>query len=128
MRVASLAGHLAGGETAARLSMVHVFFRDRLPVARPARSRIELVDRREECGAAADAAEDAFAVLVPVRAAERPFGAALSGDIEGKVAAQLGFPLIVALDDFGDRYDSFTDAGVIEVDDRHIAWSAAGAP
>src|SRR5512140_558760 len=78
MRSASGAGYFGSGipEVAIRI-FADIFFCQRLPKARPARTRLVLRLRCEQVVAAANAAVYPFGVIIPILSRERSFGAFL---------------------------------------------------
>src|SRR5262249_37572442 len=93
-----------------------VLFVDRLPETRPARAGFEFRVRAEERGLAADAAIQAFLVVVPGRAGEGEFRVLPSCDVERDLR-ELFLPLPGALDDLGQLLHAAAGASVGELDD-----------
>ena len=100
-----------------------VFFSDGRVEAWPAGTRFELSLGVEESSVAADAAEDAGAVLVPTDAGVRHLGVSLAGNVVG-VFAELMEPFAIGLHNLGDGFAAQLLAIVAEVDDSDFAWCA----
>jgi hypothetical protein len=77
----------------------NIFPRDRLPEARPARTRVELGLRRKKRRTTANATIDPLLVKIPVGTGVSHFGISSAGDIK-RIGGELSSPLHLALDDF----------------------------
>ena len=106
MRVAAAAEHFGARHAVAGVPLhFHIFCRDRLPVARPARAGMEFRVRTEKRLAAADAGIDSIGLGIFVFAGEGRLGSLLARH-EKLFVVQLRTPLRIALLDFFAHGDS----------------------
>src|ERR1019366_2026213 len=102
MRFAAAAGNFCACDSQAAIDFFDdVFFGDWLVKAGPACARIEFGGGVEQGGVTADAAEDAFCVVVGIFVGVRTLGAFAAGDFVG-IARKLFAPVGVGFDDLSD--------------------------
>src|SRR5262245_59135806 len=97
MSVAATAGDRGAVHSVALVGgLDDVLFRNRGPAAGPARARLELGAGIVQGSIAADAAEDAFAMLLEERSGKSPFGPLVSSHLK-RGRGQLLLPLLFRL-------------------------------
>src|SRR5580698_3682626 len=104
--------------------LAHVFLRNGLPEAGPAGARLEFGLGAEQGRGAANAAIEAFVVIVPIFAGIGAFRARMARYFE-RIGGQLLLPLGIRFDDDGEGNDFAALAGVGELDDFHFLGRAS---